>query len=391
YPVAVENNYTGEISTTDPNTATVWELKLRSDVYWHEGYGYRMTNAFHRDILTFDADDVIWYYTTLTSDLPTSRVRCPYVQYLFGTDPAKAYHKVDRFTVQFHLNNLYADLFSVFGPILPQHILDPTYDALGLGAGIRADGTMAPSYTNWDSDDFNYGRRTQGDIRYPATIGTGAYALYPGRTNDLQTIILSKNQNYFKNHDAYWKPIVEHCPDKYVYSCIENKDTAKRALEAGNIDIMDVHYDSSRDYPILKNKPGITAKKQLQWEIQTLGYNILNGGNGKLALYKNKWVRVAISHLIPRQSIVDYILNGLGQPNFAPFPQQSPYWSKNLEPIYYNQSKAYYYMTQAGYDMMVECFPTQNTPAFGFLGFILAMSGMTITVIQYRKLQKKKI
>ncbi|MFX0091028.1 MAG: hypothetical protein ACFFBD_04630, partial [Candidatus Hodarchaeota archaeon] len=53
YPVEVTNNYTGVISTTDLNPATVWELKLRNDVHWHEGYGYQMSNVTHRDILQF--------------------------------------------------------------------------------------------------------------------------------------------------------------------------------------------------------------------------------------------------------------------------------------------------------------------------------------------------
>ncbi|MFX0094495.1 MAG: hypothetical protein ACFFBD_22355, partial [Candidatus Hodarchaeota archaeon] len=35
YPVAEVNNYDGLVSSTDPNTATVWEIELREDIYWH--------------------------------------------------------------------------------------------------------------------------------------------------------------------------------------------------------------------------------------------------------------------------------------------------------------------------------------------------------------------
>ncbi|MFX0094398.1 MAG: ABC transporter substrate-binding protein, partial [Candidatus Hodarchaeota archaeon] len=254
--------------------------------------------------------------------------------------------KVDRFTIQFHLNNSFADLFTLFDIILPQHILDPEYDALGHGSGIRADGTSAPTYTDWATDDFNLGKRTSGDAQSPATIGTGAYRLYPGTEMD-QTVTLTQNPYYFKDTDTYWKSLVENRPDKYIYTWIENKDAAESTLKNSDIDIMDVHYAPNRDYPYMKNKPGITVVKQLDWNYHTLSYNIFKGAGGKLA---NRYVCLAISHLIPRQDIVDYLLGGLGQPSFALFPQQSPYWPGDaLKPIEYNFTKADDYMIKAGF------------------------------------------
>ncbi|MFX0091859.1 MAG: ABC transporter substrate-binding protein, partial [Candidatus Hodarchaeota archaeon] len=228
YPVAVINNYDGQLSSTDPNTATVWEVKLRNDIYWHEGYGYRMDSD--RDILKFDADDVVWYYKiNIDSNGLPSPSRC-YRQLAFGTDPEKALVKVDQYTVQFHLNSLYADLFTEFARILPQHILDLTYDA-GYGPGIRKDGTSASSYGDWHTDDFNQGVRSSGDIDRPATIGTGAYMLYPGVDLDDQTVTLTKWNHYFKDNDTeYWQPLVQRRPDQYVYTWIPNKDVAEIAL-----------------------------------------------------------------------------------------------------------------------------------------------------------------
>ncbi|MFX0061518.1 MAG: ABC transporter substrate-binding protein [Candidatus Hermodarchaeota archaeon] len=369
YPVAVKNNHTGELSSTDPNTATVWELKLREDVYWHEGYGYQLNNATHRDILKVDADDVVWFYTVNVkpNGIPSSFRSS--LQYAFGTEADKAFVKVDRYTVQFHLKNLYADLFTLFGAILPQHILDLTYDALGLGLGVRADGTSAPSYEDWAEDDFNIGYRTSGDITHAATIGNGPYYLYPGKNEGQQKIILTKWNHYFKDNDSYWQFLVIKRPDKYIYTWFLSKDAAEIALENGTIDLMDAQYNAEKDYAFMKDRPGVAAVKQLDWGYRTMGYNILNGANGKLA---NKWVRLAISHMITRQEMVKYLLGGLGKPSFVPFPQQSLYWPEDLEPITYNITRALDYMERAGYDVV----PFRNSESsintlFDFITFNL--------------------
>ncbi|MFX0091841.1 MAG: ABC transporter substrate-binding protein [Candidatus Hodarchaeota archaeon] len=391
YPVAVKNNYTGEISSTNVNTATVWELKLRNDIFWHEGYGYRMNNATHREILRFDADDVVWHYNTLLSaDGPMKyRFHSENYQSVFGSEPEKAIIKVDRYTVQFHLSNLYADLFSLFGFVLPQHILDPLYNPLGQGPGVRADGTSAPSWTSqsWDADDFNLGRRTSGDWEHPATIGTGAYTLYPGVDLNGQTITLSTWNHYFKDNDStYWKSLVEKRPDKYIYYWTQNRDIAKTGLETGTIDILDTSLTWGKDFYLeIKVKPGITIVKKLICGYHTMGYNILHGADNHLT---NNWVRLAISHMVPRQDIVDYLVGGLGQPNSVPFPRQSPFWPDTLEPLEYNYTKAISYLIKAGYDPSC-CIPSQNISGFEALAFFIALSGMT-SIIHFVRLKKLK-
>ncbi|MFX0092271.1 MAG: ABC transporter substrate-binding protein [Candidatus Hodarchaeota archaeon] len=378
-PVAVTNNYDGLVSSTDPNTATVWELELRNDIYWHEGYGYTM--AADSAILNLDADDVIWFYRArIDSNGPSDPGRS-FIQLAFGTDPMKGIEKVSQYKVRFHLNTIYADLLTLFGTVMPQHILDTTYDA-GYGAGVRKDGTSAPSYANWATDDFNQGRRTSGDTTHAATIGNGAYILYPGENEIQQIVTATNNPNYFKDNDAsYWGPLVADRYDKYIYTWIVNKDSAEIALESGDIDIMDSTFSANKDYPVMKNKPGITVEKQLSWGYQTMGYNILNGAAGKLA---NKYVRLAISHMIPRQDVVDYLLGGLGQTQFIAFPQQSPYWDENLEPIVYNYTRAIEFMEKAGYNVSDFIATSAPAPGFEVLAFFIAMGGMASVVLVYR-------
>ncbi|MFX0061949.1 MAG: ABC transporter substrate-binding protein [Candidatus Hermodarchaeota archaeon] len=377
YPVAIKNNYTGVMSSTDPNTATVWEVELRDDIYWHEGYGYTMMDD--RDVLRFDADDVVWNYKINIDDNGPPNLRRSYFQFAFGTDFNNAIIKVDNTHVQFHLRNLYADLFTLFSfAMLPQHILDPMYDA-GYGAGIRKDGSTASRYINWRTDDYNQGVRTDG-YAGSATIGTGAYIFYPGVNRIQQTVTLTKWNHYWKDNDStYWGPLVKKRFDKYIYTWITNKEVAEIALEKGDIDFMDTQYQIWKDYPVMSNKPGIVAKKQLSWSYQTMGYNILNGADSKLS---SKWVRLAISHMIPQQDIIDYLFNGLGQQTFVPFPKQSPFWPETLKPIVYNYSKALEYMKKAGYAKIQ--IPPPETSGFEILAFVFALSGMTTAILVYR-------
>ena len=141
--------------------------------------------------------------------------------------------------------------------------------------------------------------------------------------------------------------------DKYIYRWITTKDAALVALEQAEIDLMHPKFNAWRDYPEMINKSGIDIVKQLDWGYYTVGYNILHGAGGKLA---NKWVRLAIAHMVPYQDILDYLLYGLGQINFAPFSKQSPFWPAGLRPIEYNQTKALNYLERAGYDVT----PFQN-------------------------------
>ncbi|MFX0060790.1 MAG: ABC transporter substrate-binding protein [Candidatus Hermodarchaeota archaeon] len=386
YPVAVKNNYIGENSSTDPDLATVWELKLRDNVYWHEGYGYRMNNATHRDILKFDANDIVWYYTKLIQNDFRRNEKYPYV---FGTDPDKAFVKLDRYTLQLHLNNTYADLFTLLGIILPKHILEPTYDALGLGAGIRADGTSAPSLDQWNTDDYGQGKRTSGDLEHPATIGNGAYMYFPGEDAITETWSFTKWDHYFKDNDtSYWKELVQNRPDACVYVSLYTRETKLhpiQLLKRGDVDILGQYLVSRDEYARALSEPNIVAAKELSWYYATIGFNILNGAGSKLA---NRYVRLAISHMVPQQDIVDYLLHGFGQANFVPFPLQSPYYPKDLDPIEYNITKAFDYMEMAGYNMTAyKTQPPHFFPSFEAWTLMIALGGTGIIVIiqQYKK------
>ncbi|MFX1253729.1 MAG: ABC transporter substrate-binding protein, partial [Promethearchaeota archaeon] len=166
-----------------------------------------------------------------------------------------------------------------------------------------------------------------------------------------------------------------------------SKDAALIALEQSEIDLMDPQFHAEKDYPVMKNKPGIFIQKSLDWGCQTIGINTANGPGG-LTDYQ---VRLAISHMCPRQDMVDYLLGGLGQTAFMHFPKQNPFYPSGVPEITYNFTKAIEYMEAAGYNM--DPFKTtstsQATPGFEALAFFVALGGMAAAVLVYR--HKKRV
>ncbi|MFX0061517.1 MAG: ABC transporter substrate-binding protein [Candidatus Hermodarchaeota archaeon] len=365
----VTNNHTGVLSPTDPNTATVWEIELRDDVYWHEGYGYTM--AINGDTLRVDADDVLFTFDLiLNANGPNPCDARPEWQRLLGTDASLAVIKKDRRHVQFHLQTLDADLMVYFGQyLLPKHILE-------LGT-IRADGSIAPSdYEDWYADDWNVGSRSN-TYNGPAVIGNGPYVLV-GEDAIAQTVTETKNPHWHLGGE----PEYANMFDKYIYTWIASKDAALIALEQKEIDLIDPQFHAEKDYPVMKNKPGIFVQKVLDLGCQTVGINTAHGAGG-LMDYR---VRLAISHMCPRQDMVDYLLGGLGQTAFMHFPKQNPFYPTNVPPITYNITRALDYMEQAGYDVS----PFRNDSEFSsnnlfdFINFnlvTLATIGLEVGII----------
>ena len=86
-----------------------------------------------------------------------------------------------------------------------------------------------------------------------------------------------------------------------------------------------------------------------------------------------KYIRKAISHMVPRQVIVDEILDGLGYPGVTHWPKVSIGFDETLEPYEYSIETALAHMAAAGYDVTI----TTEISGIGLIVFmsILALAG----------------
>ncbi len=134
---------------------------------------------------------------------------------------------------------------------------------------------------------------------------------------------------------------------------IGNPSTAFAELLLGNIDIMDYAYDLD---PVIfeghADIAGVVTKTPVHQELSiNMKHPIL--GTGELTPLGTaeaaKKIRQAISHAIPRQTIIDDILNGTAFPGIISVPDCVIEFNDALQPYSYDISLALHLMEQAGY------------------------------------------
>ncbi len=210
-------------------------------------------------------------------------------------------------------------------------------------------------------------------------IGSGPY--YLDDYDQTLGIIHLKRNNFYDD----WTGITPYFEDIY-FEFYPTKEGALSALAAGDLDMVDSQY-----VPQLAEVPatvGYTLVDEPGYHEMAL--NNLNPyfGTGELCPIPGsesaRHVRHAMSHMIPRDAIVDEILEGLGKPGVTPCPSIAAVFNDSIEPFEYNRNHAIEHMIAAGFDI-------PYTPSIGLgLTFpimfsIIALIGGCCYFIQRKK------
>ncbi|NHJ85409.1 MAG: hypothetical protein FK734_08090 [Asgard group archaeon] len=197
-----------------------------------------------------------------------------------------------------------------------------------------ANDTHAAQAISWASSDPN------------KILGAGPYYLqeYDG-TNG---VIHLKRNAYFDD----WSGITPYFEDVY-FEFYSNKEGALSALAGGLVDMVDAQFSVQLD------EVPSGAKYQLieSPRVHEIAVNCLHPylGTGELCPIASpesgNHIRKAISYMIPRQIIVDEILDGLGTPGVTGWSPVSIGYDDSLEPLDYNIELAKYHMALAGFDI----------------------------------------
>ncbi len=181
-------------------------------------------------------------------------------------------------------------------------------------------------------------------------FGTGPYYL-ENWDNTNGVIHLTRNP-YFV--DWYGDdPILE---DIY-FEFYSNKEGAISALAGGAIDIIDSEFYIQKID--IEGVSGIDYSTVDDPGNQEMSLNMLHPylGTGELCpisdLESGKHIRKAISHMVPRQVIVDEILDGMGYPGVTHWPKVSIGFDETLEPYAYSVDLALDHMEAAGFDLTI--------------------------------------
>ncbi len=226
-----------------------------------------------------------------------------------------------------HLRNYYQDierLEMVDNDTVRYHYRIPYFKALEFCGGIP----IVPAHLFKDTDNFNQhpiGRRP---------VGTGPYRLLHWETG--KEIALVRNEEYWGE-----KPHL----NRIVFKIITDATVALQVLKQGGLDLMSLR-------PIQWVRQ--TQARRFEENYQKLKYPLPSysyiGWNLRRPLFNDRRVRLAMTLLLDRETILKKVLFGLGTVISGTFYLNSPEYDHNLKPYPYDPKTAVELLRAAGWE-----------------------------------------
>jgi peptide/nickel transport system substrate-binding protein len=326
-----QNPLTGEL---EPNLAESWEVSedklkitftLRENLKWSDGK-------------PLTVDDVIFTYNDvyLNEEIPTN-IRD--ILKIGKERQLPTIKKLDERRVEFSTPEPFRPFLQNAGAaILPAHALRESVNT--------KDQDGKPTFlTKWGVD-----------TPPEEIIVNGPYKLERYNTN--QRVIFRRNPYYWrKDEQENSQPYI----DRIIWQIVESTDTSLLQFRSGGLDSIGVSPDY---FSLLK-----TQEKQGNFTIYNGGlsastsfvvFNLNQGSRDGKPLVnpvKSRWFnnvkfRQAMAYGIDRQTMINNIYRGLGQPQDSPISVQSPYYlspEQGLKVYNYNPEKAKELLLQEGF------------------------------------------
>ncbi|MFA5422642.1 MAG: peptide-binding protein [Phycisphaerae bacterium] len=267
--------------------------------------GLEVTVTLKEDIWFSDgqpvtADDVIFTYRTIMDPkIDAADIRNYYNNFVDAV-------KLDDRTVLFKLKEVFWKTIESIGifEVLPEHIYK--YD-------------NAMEFNNWRTNP----------------IGSGPYVFE--RWDVGQQIVLTRNENYWGE-----KPNIK----KIVFKYITNATAALQALKTGDVDYMEP--SSEQFYEVNQDEAFKEQYYTLSYWEPSGGYAFI-GWNEDTPYFSDRRVRLAMTHLIDRESMVEHLLKGLGRTITGTFYIYGKQNDPNISPWPYDPQRAAELLDEAGW------------------------------------------
>ncbi|MEE9409460.1 MAG: ABC transporter substrate-binding protein, partial [Candidatus Heimdallarchaeota archaeon] len=286
---------------------------------------------------------------------------------------------IDTDTIEFHLNTSY-----IFSSNL-------------LSLGIIDKSTVEPLIDTYGYSVFEELPLT-GNVNDSLVKSCGPFILE--EFDPINSIVKLIPNPYWKELSAMEDNVLL---EAFYIKYVSGRDKAISELIAGNVDLIDANY-----YPKLSDFEGVSGIEGVLVKVpsyEEIAVNMMHPviGTGELTPVGTaeaaKCIRKAISHAVPRQIIVDEILEGFGAPGITPYPDSVIAFDLNsLEPYAYDIDLAIDYMEAAGYDILVypEYTPYNNGKmarnfTLAFLGILIipiVLSRFIVYIVKKNSLKK---
>jgi peptide/nickel transport system substrate-binding protein len=271
----------------------VYTFKLKQGVKFHDG-------------TDFNADAVVYNFNRWMNANDTQKGQFEYYSAMFGGFKGDEGHviqevkSVDTHTVQFTLKRPQ-------GPFL-QNIAMPPFSI------------ASPAALEKYGDKF---------LENP--VGTGPFIFKEWKRND--TITLEKNPDYWMKGF----PLV----DRLIYRSIPDNSARFTALQNGEVDIMDGL--NPQDVSSVKSNNQLQLILRPSMNVGYLGFNV------EMKPLNKKEVRVALSHAVNKEGLIQAFYNGQAIPAKNPMPPSIWGHNDSIQDYPYDLDKAKKLLADAGY------------------------------------------
>ncbi|MEK3734957.1 ABC transporter substrate-binding protein [Paenibacillus sp. FSL M8-0334] len=270
-----------------------YTFKLRQGVKFHDG-------------TDFNADAVVFNFTRWSdpnSEYKFSGESFYYYDSMFGPEGSRVIKEVkalDEFTVVFTLNQPQ-------GPFLQN-------------LAMTSFGIASPTALQEKGENFKN-----------EPVGTGPFVFKEWRRND--SITLEKNPEYWR----------EGLPklNRVIVRSIPDNSARFNALQSGEIDLMEDL--SPDDLAVLESNPNLQKIERPSNNVGYLGFNL------KKEPFNDPKVRLALSHAVNKQGIIDAFFAGQAVPAVNPIPPSMWGYNDSIQDYEYDLNKANQLLAEAGY------------------------------------------
>ncbi len=249
---------------------------------------------------------------------------------------------VDPHTVKVSLGEVYFLNDWQLGGIspIPRHYYDPEN---------LLDGISVAELNHWDELEPAKKERAarfakqfnEGFNRKP--MGPGALVL-----EDPARDYVTGEKIELRHRDGYFAPgrplLGDPFVDRVVFRVINDFDAALAARKAGAVDFMGL-----RPVQYLKQTNDPRFEEQSVKHTDRAGSYTYLGWNQKRAIFQDKRVRQALSHLVDKRNVCDKLLLGLADPVESPIYPGRPEFNANLAPWPFDPAKAKALLAEAGF------------------------------------------
>ena len=205
-------------------------------------------------------------------------------------------------------------------------------------------------------------------------VGSGPFQ-FKTRTND-GGVILSANENYYRGRPAI---------DKVVFSYIPDREMSWVRLIKGETDI--VGELAVKNYEIIEQ-----YADRFYFSKRPYHYYKILLFNTRHLLFENPLVRLALTHAINREYIVQKMLKGMAEVVAGPMDNHSEWHDPDLTPLAYDPYLALEYLKKAGWtlDPDTQCLMNEGR-AFEFNLLLLEGSEIDLRIARFIKLNLNEV